>query len=214
MSFVETALGLEVGRCVGPSAGARVLVHVGSVRSGPWAVLRLVTKGCARTGHEVIVVRLDTCLALLHAPEDKGNATEEQGTSNTSNDATDDLLVGVANASVTALIVTLLFCGRFGKGDLSGGCDRGAGASRDLRDLLVAAHCDNGGGELAQGGRKEIRGPGDGCGPDGRWRGSGGRSVSSGASCRGRAIVVVIVVVVAAIAPGGSCCGCVCGDVI
>lgn len=169
MFFFKAALGLEVGRCVGPSSGARVLVHVGSVGSGPWAVLRLVTKGCARTGHEVIVICLDTCLALLHAPKDKGNATEEQSTSDTSNDTTNNLLVGVADASVTALIVALLFCGSFGKGDLSRGGDRGAGASRDLRDLLVAAHCDNGGGELAQGGRKEIRGPSDRCGPNGRW---------------------------------------------
>lgn len=142
---------LEVCRCVGTSCTVvLILVRDGGSR----AVLGLVAKGSSRTGHEVIVVFLNTCLALLHAPEDESNATKQQSTSNASNNTANDLLVGVAEATVT--FITRLFGGCFGEGDLSGGGNRSAGAGRRLGDLLVTTHGDNGRGKLTQGGGQQI----------------------------------------------------------
>jgi hypothetical protein len=207
-------LRLKVGCCVGSSSGAVVLIQVGLEGAGSRAVLRLVAEGSSSTGHEVIVVFLDTCLALLHAPEDKGDAAEEQSTSDTSNDATNDLFVGFTDAAVTAFVVALLLCGSLGKRDLSGGGDRGAGTSRGLGDLLAGTHCDNGGGKLAQGGGQEIRGPRDWRSPPGG-RGRLGRSrcICSGACRRGGGIVIVIIIVVVIACGRGWGWG-VCGGVV
>lgn len=158
---------LKVCRCIGASSRTVVLVLV---RGRCRAVLGLVTEGSSSAGHEVIVVFLDTCLALLHAPEDESNAAKQQSTSDASDDTTDDLLVGVAEATIA--VACLLFGRSFSEGDLSSSSDRGAGAGRGLGDLLVAAHGDDGGGELAQGGGQQIRGPCDGRSPD-RRRGRG-----------------------------------------
>jgi len=55
------------------------LVEVLLERRSSGSVLGLVAESCAGTRHEIVVVFLDTCLTLLHTPEDEGDAAEEQG---------------------------------------------------------------------------------------------------------------------------------------
>ena len=75
---------------------------------------------------------MDTRLTLLHAPEDESNTTEEEGTAYTTDNASNDLLVGIADA--TAIVAVACLCSRWvcdnglpsgGKG--SAGACRGCG---------------------------------------------------------------------------------------
>lgn len=89
-----------------------VLIEVGL--EGRCASHGLVAEGSAGAGHEVVVVFGHAVLALLHAPEDKGDAAEEEGTANTAGNAADDLLIGVGQTAGTATFATgALGCGRF-----------------------------------------------------------------------------------------------------
>lgn len=79
----------------------------------------LVAEGSAGASHEVVVVFGHAVLALLHAPEDKSDAAEEEGTANTADNAADDLLVGLAQTAAT-VVTGVLRCGRLGDQGLAG----------------------------------------------------------------------------------------------
>ena len=126
----------------------------------------LVAESSAGASHEVVVVLGDARLALLHTPEDKGNATEEKSTANTTNDTTDDLLVALAES--TAVVAVALCLGRVGHGRLAGGDNVGAGAGRrGLGGLAVDDGAEDGGVDL-DGGGDEGCGADDGGGPQER----------------------------------------------
>lgn len=90
---------LKVGCRIRASTGVVVLFEIRLEGRSAIGVLWLVTEGSSGAGHEVVVVFVDPALSLLHAPEDKGDTTEKKSTSNTSNYTTDDLLVGITDAT-------------------------------------------------------------------------------------------------------------------
>lgn len=142
-----------------------VLLEVGLEGRGA-GVGGLVTESSAGASHEVVVILGDAGLALLHAPEDEGNATEEEGTANTANDTADDLLVALAKTS--AVVGRALRLRGFGHGCLAGGINIGAGAcGGNLGSLAVDDSAVDGGVEL-DGGGDEGCGADDGGGPEGR----------------------------------------------
>lgn len=114
----------------------------------------LVSKSSASSGHEVIVVLGDSALALLHAPEDEGDTAEQKSTTDATDNATDDLLVALAQAAtVTARAADGL--GGVGYGCLTGGLDKSAGACRGHRRSLAVDDCaEDGGVKLDRGGDK------------------------------------------------------------
>lgn len=132
---------LEVGRCVGTSAGVVVLLEVRLERRGT-CVVALVTKSGTGAGHEVVVVLGDAALALLHAPENKSNTAEEKSTTDTSNNTTDDLLVALAQTAAAAATVAVLGLRWVGHGCLAGGGD---GCARACRGDLGSLAVDDGG---------------------------------------------------------------------
>jgi len=163
---------LEVGCCVGASAGVVVLLEVRLERRGT-SVVALVTESGAGAGHEVVVVLGDAALALLHAPENKSNTAEEESTTDTSNNTTDDLLVALAQTAAAAATVAVLGLRWVGHGCLAGGGDGCARACRgDLGSLAVDDGAEDSGvdadrGRDKRGGADNGSGP-DGSGPDGR----------------------------------------------
>jgi hypothetical protein len=200
---------LEVGCRVWTYTGVVVLFEVGL--EGRGARLRLVAKSGTGTSHEIIVVLGDALLALLHAPEDKGNTAKQEGTANTTNNTTDDFLVALAQTAA-AVAATFLWRGWLGVLCLSGSCadDAGAGLG-DLRCLSVGVDGgDDGSVELGRGG-DEGRGPDDGSGVSCRARlcvlgGSRGIRACSwvATSWGGGAVVIVVVVSARVVVVGGS----------
>lgn len=162
---------LEVGCCVGAAAGVVVLLEVRLEGRGA-RVGGLVAEGRAGAGHEVVVVLGDSALALLHAPEDEGDAAEEEGAADAADDAANDLLVAVAQAAAAAA-GRALGLGGVGDGGGAGAEDAGAGAGRgEQRGLAVDEGAVDGGVELDRGG-DERRGADDGSGPGRRGAGRG-----------------------------------------
>lgn len=155
---------LEVGCCVGTSAGVVILLQVGLEGRGT-CVGGLVAKRGTGAGHEIVVVLGDACLALLHAPEDEGDAAKEERATDAADDAANDLLVVLAQAAATAACRAVGH-GRIGDDGLAGGGDMGAGAGRrDLGGLAVDDGAVDGGVEANRGG-DERRGADEGCGAD------------------------------------------------
>lgn len=115
-----------------------VLVQVGLEWGGTGAVGVLVAEGSTSVVQEVIVVGSDLALALLHAPENEGNAAQQKGTTDTAYNTTDNLLVGVAQAA--AVISAALLCiWRIGVGSLTSGNRNIAGLGDGNLDLGTVA---------------------------------------------------------------------------
>jgi hypothetical protein len=157
---------LKVGSRVWPSTRVMILFEVRLERRGPGAVLRLVAERSASVEVEVVVVGSHLVLTLLHAPEHEGNATKKERTANATDDTTDDLLVGVAQAAVAAVAAGLHF-GRVGVRRLPSGNGNGAHAGGcNVRCHAIAERCADNGGEWLEGCRYEVAGPYDGCCPE------------------------------------------------
>ena len=120
---------LEVGSGIWTSTRVVVLLEVRLEGRGTGAVLRLVSKRSAGVEVQIIVVSCDLALALLHAPEDESNAAEKERTTDTANDTTDNLLVGVAQ-STAVVAVRVLRCWWNGDFGLAGCNDSGSCAGR------------------------------------------------------------------------------------
>lgn len=120
---------LEVRSGIWTSTRVVVLLEVRLEGRGTGAVLRLVSKRSAGVEVQVVVVSCDLALALLHAPEDESNAAEQERTTDTANDTTDNLLVGVAQSTAVAA-VRVLRCWWRGDFGLAGCDDSGSGAGR------------------------------------------------------------------------------------
>lgn len=84
---------LKVGCRIRTSTGVMILLQVGLEGRGAGAVLGLVAESCTGAERHIVIVFSHTALTLLHAPEDEGDAAEEQGTTNTADNTTNDLLV-------------------------------------------------------------------------------------------------------------------------
>lgn len=135
---------LKVGSCIRATARVVILLEVGLEGRGTGAVLRLVAKGGASVEVQVIVISSDLVLTLLHAPEDKGNATEEESAANATDHAANDLLVGVAQAAVVAATIRLR-CRWVGECLLtSGNGDISSSRGSDFDLGSVALSCDDG----------------------------------------------------------------------
>lgn len=91
--------GLEIGCRVGTSTGIVVLFEIGLEGRGAGSVLCLVAEGSAGTEGHVVVVFRDAVLPLLHAPENEGDAAQQEGATNTADNTTNHLFVGVAQAA-------------------------------------------------------------------------------------------------------------------
>lgn len=91
---------------------------------------------------------MDAGLALLHAPKDQRNTTEEEGSTYATNNTSDDLLVGVADT--TAVVVVACLCGRWVcEDDLTGSGEGSANARRSRStDFTVAQGRDDSRGEV------------------------------------------------------------------
>jgi hypothetical protein len=98
---------LEVGSRVWSSTWVVVLFQIRLEWRGTSAVLGLVTKSCARVEVQVVVISSHLVLAPLHAPENKSNTAKKKCTSDTANDTTNDLLVGIAQAVTVSTISVL-----------------------------------------------------------------------------------------------------------
>lgn len=127
----------------------------------------LVSKRSAGSGHEVIVVLGNSALALLHAPEDKSDSTEQKSATYTTDNTTDDLFVALAQAA-TVTARAALGLGWVGHGCLAGGLKESARAcGSDLGSLAVDDGAEDGGVELNGSGHKRS-GANKRCSPDGR----------------------------------------------
>jgi hypothetical protein len=134
---------LEVGCRVRACAGVVVLVEVRLERCGTGTVLRLVAKGSTGVEVQIVVVGSHLVLALLHAPENKGNTTEKECAADAANDTSDDLLVALAQAA--RVVVVGLRCWRVGKGGFAS-CDwdRVCACERTLdNSSITASGCDD-----------------------------------------------------------------------
>ena len=120
---------LEVGCRVGASTGVVILVEVLLEGRRPGSVLGFVAESCAGARHEIVVVFLNTCLALLHTPEDESDAAEEQSAADAADNTTNDLLVGFTNTAPSSVVVALLCCRRVGDDGLSSGGGQRPGTS-------------------------------------------------------------------------------------
>lgn len=123
---------LEVGSCIWTTSRVVVLLEIRLEWRGTGAILWLVSERSASVEVQVVVVSCDLALALLHAPEDESNAAEKEHTTDTANDTTDDLLVGVAE-SAAVVTVRVLRCWwqcdfRLASRDGNGPCALGGGS--------------------------------------------------------------------------------------
>lgn len=91
------AFRLEIGSGVGASSRVVVLLEIGLEGRGSCA-RGLVSEGSTSTGHQIIIVLGNSVLLLLHAPEDKGDTAKKKSTTNSTNDTSNDVLVGLAQA--------------------------------------------------------------------------------------------------------------------
>lgn len=115
-----------------------VLLEIRLEWRGARAVLCLVSKGRSSVEVEVIVVDSDLVLALLHAPEDERDTAKKESTTDATNDAANNLLVGLADA-VPASTVSLLRSRKGGNQYLASGDGHRARAGfGHLGDLAVA----------------------------------------------------------------------------
>jgi hypothetical protein len=144
-----------------------ILIKVRLEWRGTGTILWLVAKRSASVEVEVVVVGSDLALTLLHAPEHQGNATKKECTANATNHAANNLLVGVAQAAVVAVVAVLRrrrfrVC-RLTSGDGDGVCAGGCNVH-----LLAVAECRaDSGSEWLEGCRDEIARPYDGYRTDG-----------------------------------------------
>jgi len=99
--------GLKVGGSVGASTGVVVLLKVRLEGGGAGTVVGLVAQCSTGVEVEVVVVGRDLVLALLHAPENKSNASQEKSAADAADHAANDLLVGVAQTAIIAAVVGL-----------------------------------------------------------------------------------------------------------
>lgn len=90
---------LKVGCRVWTSTGVVILLEIRLEGRGAGSILWLVAEGSAGTEGHVVVVFGDAALSLLHAPENEGDATKKEGTADASDNTTNDLFVGVAQAA-------------------------------------------------------------------------------------------------------------------
>lgn len=126
MCFIGTALHLEVGSRIRASTGVVVLLEIRLEGRSTRAILLLVSEGRSSSGHEVVIVLVDTRLALLQAPEDEGDTTKEEGTAYSTDHATNNLLVGITETA--SIIATVrLRRGWIGDDSLAGRGDDTAG---------------------------------------------------------------------------------------
>jgi hypothetical protein len=153
---------LEVGRRIWARTGIVVLIEVRLERACDSAVLWLVTQRSTRVDVQVIVVSRDLVLTLLHAPEHERNATEEQHTTHTADNAANDLLVALAQATA-ALAAAVLRRRRVGVLGGAGNGDGGGAGGGDF-DLLAVADGGEDGDVFLQRCRDELAGPHDGRG--------------------------------------------------
>lgn len=115
-------------------------------------VLRLVTERGTSAERHVIIVLGDMVLALLHAPEDKGDATEKKSTTDSADHAADDFLVAVAYAA-TVVAGTFLRGRWVGDKSLASSDDLAAGARRSSDDFLAVTSRRKSDGEWLERGR-------------------------------------------------------------
>lgn len=104
---------LEVGCRVWPSTRVVILFKVGlewSAAVGGAARL-LITKCRTRASHQIIVVFSDTIFATPDSPAHKGNATEKDSTTHTTDNSTNDFLIVVGKTTIaTASAVLWNWC--------------------------------------------------------------------------------------------------------
>lgn len=68
-----------------------------------WLVTESGTSAC----HQIVIIFSDPPLAAPNTPTDDSNATQKDGTANTTNNTTNNLLVAVAEATATAAVAVL-----------------------------------------------------------------------------------------------------------
>lgn len=98
---------LEVGCRIGAPTGVVVLFEVRLERRGAVDILGFISQGRASTKCHIVVIGRNIVLTLLHAPEDESDAAQEKDTTNTTDNATDNVLVGLAQAAAAVTRVLL-----------------------------------------------------------------------------------------------------------
>lgn len=128
-----------------------ILLEIGLERSVV-VVMCLVTESCTSTTHQVIVVFGNALLTTPNAITDKGNTTQKDGTTNPTNDTTDNLLV-VISQPTTAPASAVLWKRRFGSEKMARGNMESGG--RETRTNACLSVDDGGvlGDEDVDGGR-------------------------------------------------------------
>jgi len=131
------ALGLEIGGRIWASTGIVVLLKVGLERRGLVTGVTLVSKSRACAESHIIIVFVHPRPTLPHAQENERNTAEQKSTTNTADDAADDILIGFAQ---TAAAIAASLCARRTGDKSSASSEEGfRGTSRSNCDILTIA---------------------------------------------------------------------------